>query len=281
MGGVIVNADSAQIYRDLPVLSAAPTLDERSRADHRLFGTRDGADPCSAAEWAQMARQEIDMIHQQGGIPILVGGTGLYLRALLEGIAPIPPIDPAIRRQVRAASVQENSIILKDLDAGAAARINPGDTTRVNRALEVILSTGRPLKEWQEKREGGVASLVQLRAIILLPPREWLYERCDERFRTMIDEGAIEEVRILQRRLLSPELPVMRAIGVREIIDFLAGNSSLDEAIAAGQQATRRYAKRQFTWFQNQPPKTWPRFTEPLLEARTGDAIELLQQQPE
>ena len=274
--GVIVNADSAQVYHDLRVLSAAPTADELQKVEHRLYGVQDGAFPCSAANWAEMARLEIAEIHSSGRTPILVGGTGLYLRTLLDGIAPIPAIDPEVRERVRASPVDENRTKLQALDPGAAARLNAGDTTRINRALEVILSTGRTLAEWQERREGGIASEVSLRALILLPPRKWLYARCDERFAHMIDAGATSEVEALLLRKLNPNLPVMRAIGVSELSAYLLGSCSLDEAIAAGQQATRRYAKRQYTWFAHQPPADWPRFKEPLDIDRLAEALALL-----
>ena len=275
--GVIVNADSAQIYRDLPVLSAAPTVEERARAEHRLYGVLDGALPCSAADWAELAREEIRDAHARGKTPILVGGTGLYLRTLIEGIAPVPAIGADIRERVRAASVQENRAQLETLDPGAAARLKPTDTARFNRALEVILSTGRPLSEWQEQKQGGIGGEVALKPLILLPPRKWLYARCDERFAHMIDLGAVSEVEALLARGLSASLPAMRAIGVREISAYLAGEATLDQAIAAGQQATRRYAKRQYTWFAHQPPADWPRFREPLDMERMAEALALLQ----
>ena len=274
---MIVNADSAQIYRDLPVLSAAPTAEERARAEHRLYGVLDGALPCSAAEWAATARREIADVHAQRRLPILVGGTGLYLRTLLEGIAPVPAIDTEVRQRVREAPLEENRAKLETLDPDAAARLNPGDTTRINRALEVVLSTGRTLAQWQKQREGGIADEVELRALILLPPRKWLYARCDERFAHMIDQGAVAEVEALIARKLNPNLPVMRAIGVREISAYLLGETSLDDATSAGRQATRRYAKRQYTWFAHQPPAEWPRFREPLDVDRLGEALALLE----
>jgi tRNA dimethylallyltransferase len=275
--GVIVNADSAQIYRDLQVLSAAPTAEERARAEHRLYGVLDGAFPCSAAEWAAKARREIADVHSEGRLPILVGGTGLYLRTLVEGIAPVPAIEPDIRSRIREAALEENRAKLETLDPRAAARLNPADTTRINRALEVILSTGRTLAEWQARREGGIAEEVEPRPLILLPPRKWLYARCDERYAHMIDEGAVAEVEALVARKLNPNLPVMRAIGVRELSRYLRGETSLDEAVSAGQQATRRYAKRQYTWFAHQPPADWPRFREELDVERLGDALALLE----
>lgn len=261
---MIVNADSAQIYRDLPVLSAAPTAEEHTRAEHRLYGVRDGALPCSAAEWAELARSEISEIHGSGRLPILAGGTGLYLRTLLEGIAPVPEIDADVRRQVREASTEDNRKKLAALDPAAAERLKPGDKARIARALEVILSSGRTLAEWQGQREGGIADAVELRPLILLPPRDWLYERCDERFARMMEQGAVAEVQRLLSRGLNTSLPVMRAIGVPEIAAMIRGELSREEAVAAGQQATRRYAKRQYTWFAHQPPADWPRFREVL-----------------
>lgn len=273
---MIVNADSAQVYRDVRILSAAPSSDELARAEHRLYGVLDGSKACSAADWAAMARREIEDVHASGRLPILVGGTGLYLRTLLQGIAPVPPIDPRIRRQVREASVEKNRERLLQLDSQSAARLNPADRLRIARALEVVLSTGKTLAEWQSRREGGIGGAVALRPLILLPPREWLYRRCDERFAAMVEGGAAEEVRALLERSLSPDLPVMRGIGVREISAWLSGEASREEAMAAGQQATRRYAKRQYTWFAHQPPQEWPRFREPLEDRTMAQALALL-----
>jgi tRNA dimethylallyltransferase len=275
--GVIINADSAQVYRDLPVLSASPTAADRARAEHRLYGFLDGATPCSAADWAGAARNEIAEVHAEGRLPILAGGTGLYLRTLLFGIAPVPPIDPEVRSNVRDSSVDDNRTMLLEHDPEAAARLNPGDKARIARALEVVLSTGRTIGDWQQRHEGGIAVDVDLRPLILLPPREWLYRRCDERFARMMQEGAVEEVKALLARNLDPSLPVMRGIGVREIGALLAGEVSQEEAVAAGQQATRRYAKRQYTWFAHQPPSQWPRFTAPLEHDHFADALALLQ----
>jgi len=274
--GVIVNADSAQIYADLKILSAAPTTEELQKAEHRLYGVQDGALPCSAADWAALARKQIADLHARGRTPILVGGTGLYLRTLLDGIAPVPAIDPEVRERVREGDVQDNYLKLRTFDPERAEKLKPGDTARINRALEVILSTGRTLGEWQEQREGGIADTVELRPLILLPPRRWLYARCDERFARMIDEGAVSEVEALLARKLNPNLPVMRAIGVRELSGYLLGETTLDDAVAAGQQATRRYAKRQYTWFAHQPPAEWPRFKEALDMDRLSDALALV-----
>jgi tRNA dimethylallyltransferase len=269
-GGIIVNADSAQVYRDLRVVTARPTPEEEKRAPHRLYGMRDGALPFSAADWAAEARAAIAEAQAGGRQPILAGGTGLYIRTLLDGIAPVPGIDPAVRAAVRALPVAEAHDALAREDPKTAARLRPGDTARVARALEVVRATGRPLAAWQQARAGGISGSVALRPLILLPPRDWLYARCDARFEKMFTEQGIEEVSSLLARNLDPALPVMRAIGVREIAAFVAGGMSREQALAAGRTATRRYAKRQYTWFSRQPPAGWPRLAEPL-DCRTID----------
>lgn len=256
---VVINADSAQVYRDLGVLSARPNEEEMRGVPHRLFGAWDGAEPCSAADWAARAKREIEDAQLAGQLPILVGGTGLYIRTLLDGIAPIPEIDPEVREMVRQMPVEAAYGALQAEDPQRAAVLRPGDRQRIARALEVVRSTGRPLAEWQEQRAGGIGAAVDLHPLILLPPREWLYERCDRRFALMMERGAVEEVQALLARDLPPSLPVMRAIGVPEIAGYLRGEWPRDEAIARGQQATRNYAKRQYTWFRRQPPQDWPR----------------------
>ena len=255
----VINADSAQVYADLAVLSARPTEGEMGGIEHLLFGTWDGAQACSAPDWAAAAKREIDRLHGEGAVPIVCGGTGLYLQVLLEGIADIPEIDPAIRAEVRALEVADAYALLEREDLASAARLRAGDAQRVARALEVVRSTGVPLGEWQQRKTGGIGDRIALHPLVLLPEREWLYERCDRRFAWMLDHGAIEEVEKLLARDLDPDLPVMRAIGVREIAAMLADELSREEAIAAGQQATRRYAKRQYTWLRNQPSKEWNR----------------------
>ena len=171
---------------------------------------------------------------------------------------------------VRGNGVAGNLAELMPLDPVAATTLNPGDTTRIARALEVVKSTGRTLKAWQANREGGIGDAIDLSPLVLLPPRPWLYERCDRRFAEMVEQGAAGEVEALLARKLDPELPVMRAIGVAEVSAHLRGDLTLEQAIIAGQQATRRYAKRQYTWFSHQPPASWPR----LEEALEGDAFD-------
>ena len=257
----VINADSAQVYADLAVLSARPSAEEMQGVPHRLFGEWDGAEACSAADWAVRARTVVAEVHAAGGVPILVGGTGLYIRTLLDGIAPVPPISAEVREAVRALPVAEAYAALLAEDPARAALLAPADVTRIARALEVVRSTGRPLAVWQADKVGGIGHAIALHPLILLPDRAALYARCDARFAAMLAGGAIEEVRRLLTRELDPVLPVMRAIGVPEIAAFLRGESTLAEAEAQGAQATRNYAKRQFTWFRHQLPD-W-RWVEP------------------
>jgi tRNA dimethylallyltransferase len=257
--GVIINADSAQVYADLNILSARPSAEEMGDIEHRLFGAWDGAEACSAASWAARAKDEIAACHADGAVPILVGGTGLYLKVLLEGIAPIPPIDPDVRAMVRALPDDGAYKLLKIEDPLRAAELDPGDRQRIARALEVKRSTGVTLADWQLAKAGGIGDEIDLHPLILNPDRAWLYARCDARFESMLAAGAIAEVAELLARELDPDLPVMRAIGVPEISAFLRSETTREAMIAAGQQATRNYAKRQFTWFRRQPPEEWPR----------------------
>lgn len=259
MRGVVLNADSAQVYADLQVLSARPSSEEMRGVEHRLFGAWDGAQTCSAADWAEAARNEITQLHSEGAVPILVGGTGLYLRTLLEGIAPIPAIDPDIRDEVRQMPVEAAYAALQIEDPLRAAQLNAGDSQRVARSLEVVRSTGKSLIQWQYEKSGGIGDTISLHPLILLPGRDWLYERCDRRFGLMLERGAIEEVKQLLARELSPDMPVMRAIGVPEIAAYLRGDVTKEDIIISGSQATRNYAKRQFTWFRRQPPAHWQR----------------------
>lgn len=263
-GGTVINADASQVYADLRLLSARPSAAEEARAPHRLFGHIDGAEACSAARWAAEARAEIAAAHAAGRLPILVGGTGLYIRTLLDGIAPVPEIAPDVRAAVRALPVAQAHAALSREDPESAAALAPADASRIARALEVIRSTGRSIRDWRARKEGGIGETVHLAPLILLPPRDWLVERCDRRFAQMLDEGAIAEVEALLARGLPEDLPAMRAIGVPEIRAFLAGAIDRATMVDQAQTATRRYAKRQYTWFGNQPPEGWERLSEPL-----------------
>ncbi|MBV7256768.1 tRNA (adenosine(37)-N6)-dimethylallyltransferase MiaA [Pacificimonas sp. WHA3] len=253
--GVIINADASQLYADLQILSARPDAYELEQAEHRLYGVRDGALPCSAAQWAEMARAEIGPAHDAGKLPILVGGTGMYLNVLMNGIAPVPDIDDGIRAEVRSLSTAELAAALAAEDAGMAGRLRPSDTQRMARALEVVRSTGKSLAAWQREMEGGIGGEVDTEVYIIDLPRETLYARCDARLGHMLGAGGLEEVSALKARQLDPALPVMKAIGVPPLIAFLSGRINLEDAAAQARQDTRRYAKRQRTWFRTQGPK--------------------------
>lgn len=260
--GTVINADSMQVYADLRILTARPPVEEEKRAPHLLFGHIDGAEAYSAARWAAEARAAIHEAHAGGRLPILVGGTGMYLRTLLEGIAPVPEIDSLIRAEVRALPVEEARAELARLDPETAARLGPIDSLRISRALEVVRSTGKSLRDWQEERHGGIGGEVRIAATILLPDKTWLADRIDRRFRHMVKVAQGEVEALLARTDVPDDAPVLRAIGVREIGLALSGESNLDEAHFAGSLATRQYAKRQYTWFRRQPPPEWERTDE-------------------
>jgi tRNA dimethylallyltransferase len=259
--GTIINADASQVYRDLRILSARPSAAEEARAPHLLFGYRDGARPCSAAEWAADAEAAIWQTVGAGRLPILVGGTGLYIRTLLDGIAPVPEVDPAIRAAVRSLPIETARLALEAEDPAAAARIGPRDAARNTRALEVIRSSGRSILHWRAARSGGIGDRIELDARITDPPVATLYARCDARAAMMVEQGALDEVHMLLARNLDTGLPVMTAIGVRPLSAYLAGAIPLDAAVADLAQATRRYAKRQRTWARHQYPPEWPRLS--------------------
>jgi len=263
-GGTIINADSAQVYRDLRLVSARPSAHEEAAVPHRLYGYRDGADACSAADWSSDARTAIAEAVEAGRLPIVCGGTGLYIRTLIDGIAPVPEIDAETRKKVRSLPVEKAAEALAREDPEAAARLKPSDSTRIARALEVVRSTGRPLAHWQKAKVGGIGDLYRLKPLILLPPRDWLHARCDQRFEKIFGPEGMSEVSLLLERKLPALAPIMRAIGVPEIAAFLRGELSREAALAAGKIATRQYAKRQYTWFRRQPPPDWSRFEEAL-----------------
>jgi tRNA dimethylallyltransferase len=252
--GVIINADASQVYVDLRVLSARPSPDEEAQAPHRLYGVIDGAQACSAAAWAELAKAEVAAAHAAGQLPIITGGTGLYIRTLLDGIAPVPEIDPAVRGEVRALGAEAAWAALQREDPAMAKRLNRADRQRVARALEVMRATRRSLADWQQQLEGGIGGDVELDARVVTLPRDQLYKRCDARLVAMVEEGALDEVGALLARNLAPDLPVMKALGVRAFAAQLAGRSDAATALADAQRETRNFAKRQTTWFANQTP---------------------------
>ncbi len=260
---VIVNADAMQVYADLRVLTARPSAADEAAAPHRLFGHIDGAVPCSAADWAAEAKVVLAEAWAAGLHPILVGGTGLYIRTLLDGIAPVPAIDPVIRDAARALPVAAAHAALTAEDPLMAARLNPADTARVARALEVVRATGRSLTEWQRVKQGGIGKDVALHPIILDPPRHTLIERSDARIERMLADGALTEVSRIETRQLDIGLPVMRAIGVRPLLAHLDGKMTIVEAQAQIRRDTNAYIKRQQTWLRGQVSSNWHRVPYP------------------
>ena len=253
-GGVIVNADAMQVYRDLRILTARPNEEDEAQVPHRLYGHVSGANAYSVARWLADATAELEAVWRSGRVPVITGGTGLYFKALEQGLADIPLIPPDITQKWRDAKGDLHTELAKR-DEGAAARLNPNDRQRIIRALEVFEGTGKPLDHWQRAAQGqAVLAGVAVERIFLNPDRKVLHARADERFVRMVKEGAVEEVKALLALGLDPNVPVMKAIGVKQLAAWLSGWRGLEDAIAAGQTATRQYIKRQLTWWRHQMP---------------------------
>lgn len=257
--GAVINADSMQVYRDLAILTSRPGASETSRVPHRLYGVLDGAFPCSAARWREMALEEIAAVAERGRLPVCVGGAGLYLRALIQGLAAIPDIPERVRRAARARHGELGGEAfhaeLADRDPETAARLHVNDRQRLIRAWEVLEATGRSLSEWRKRdtpQEGLAAAGARGAMIVLMPPREALYGACNTRFQRMMEDGLLDETRALDARGLDPSLPVMKAVGLRELLRHCHGETGLEEAVLEAQRSTRRYAKRQMTWLRHQ-----------------------------
>jgi tRNA dimethylallyltransferase len=279
-GGMVINTDSMQVYRDLRVLTARPTPAEEALAPHRLYGHVDAAVNFSAGSFVADAAMALAEARAQGRVPIFVGGSGLYFKAITRGLSAVPPIPPDVRERVRARlerdGVEALHAELARRDPVSAERLKPRDRTRIARALEVVEATGRSLADWH--REGLPPILPQgaFVALFLAPEREQLYARIDARFDTMLKAGALEEVAVLAARKLDPLLPAMKAHGVPALMRHLRGETTLDEAAEIGRADTRHYAKRQFTWFRHQLPEfEWvqPEAAGAWLEGRQTDGV--------
>jgi len=262
LGGVIVNADSMQVYRDLRIITARPTPADEARAPHRLYGHIDAAENYSVGRWLTDAQAALAEAQREGWLPIVTGGTGLYFKALTQGLTAVPPTPPDLRAAVRARLAAEGPEALHaelaGRDPASAARIRPADGVRIVRALEVIAATGRSLADWH--REGMQPVIAPGRAIKLFldVARAELARRIDVRFDAMLAAGALDEVRALAARHLDPALPAMKAHGVPWLRRHLAGEMSLADAAGEGKKDTRHYTKRQVTWFRHQLPDwTW------------------------
>ncbi len=254
--GVVINADSMQVYRELRILTARPSVADEGRVPHRLFGVLAAAEACSAGRWLAMAKDEIAAVQAAGRLPIVTGGTGLYLKALVEGLAPIPAVPAAVLAETQALHARLGGAAflaeLAGIDADGAGRLDPGDSQRLIRTYAVAKATGTPLSEWQRQplEENPIAG--RFATIVLMPPRAEMYAAIDARFEGMITAGALDEVRALDRLGLDPALPAMKAVGVRELRGHLRGEGDLEAAVEAAKRASRNYAKRQCTWLRHQ-----------------------------
>ncbi|MBU4197920.1 MAG: tRNA (adenosine(37)-N6)-dimethylallyltransferase MiaA [Alphaproteobacteria bacterium] len=256
-GAVIINADSQQLYADLRVLTARPSPEDEAQADHRLYGVADAADAWSVGKWSRAALNLLDIARADGRPAILVGGTGLYFTAMTRGLADIPPVPQSVRDAAEADYMAQGEAAfrarLAEIDAEAARSIEQGDRQRLVRAMSVHSASGRALSDWKADTR-PLLTPGSWRGRVIEPDRADLYANCDRRVDVMMENGALDEVRALTARNLSPALPAMKAVGARELAAYLAGEIGRDEAIDALKQATRNYAKRQLTWFRNQTP---------------------------
>ena len=254
--GTVINADSMQVYRELRVLTARPPPADEDLAPHRLFGVLSATERCSAGRWLDLAAAAIDETRAAGRLPIVVGGTGLYLRALLEGLAPVPEIADAVRAEARALHERLGAgafhAELARIDPEMARRLPATDGQRLIRAYEVAKATGRSLAEWQREEIPRPPVTGRFATIVLDPPRDVLYAAIDARFERMIEAGALDEVAALEDMRLDPNLPATKALGVAPLRRYLRGEADLDETCEAAKQASRNYAKRQCTWLGNQ-----------------------------
>lgn len=258
-GGAIINADSMQVYRDLRIITARPTPADEALVPHHLYGHVDAAVNFSAGAWVSDAAKALEAAQAEGRLPIFIGGTGLYFKALTAGLSVVPPIPAEVREDVRARlernGVEALHAELAVRDPRAAERLNLRDRTRIARALEVIEATGRSLLDWHQEGQPPLLPKDSFRAVFLAPERDELYARIDARFDSMLGAGALNEVERLAARHLDPLLPAMKAHGVPALIRHLRGELSLEDAAAIGRADTRHYAKRQFTWFRHQLPE--------------------------
>ena len=279
-GGVVIDADSMQVYAGLRVITNRPTPEEEAAAPHRLYGFRPVQEPYSAALWLADVKEALAEAQREGWLPIIVGGTGLYFKALTEGLSDIPAIPPEIRERLRlAAQSQAAETLHADLarrDPVTAGRLRPSDRQRIVRALEVLEATGRPLAEWQGNKQPPLLPLAQTYPVALTLERAELYRRCDARFEAMLEGGALEEAGAMAALGLDPWLPAMRAVGLPPLISHVRGEISLEAAAAAAKTATRNYAKRQVTWIRGNFC-SWNSISTQQTERTKGDIFRLMQ----
>jgi len=262
-GGVVVNADSMQVYDTLRLLTARPSEEEMEGVPHHLYGHVPAAAAYSTGDWLREVSELLARLKVEGTPPVIVGGTGLYFKALTGGLSDMPQIPAEIRENLRNRLAEEGPVALHALlernDPATAARLNLQDGQRILRALEVVTATGRSISEFQGKAGPVIVDPARAQKLIVLPERDILYSRIDRRFSTMLENGAVEEVEALLALDLPPEMPVMKAIGVSQIAAMLKGEMSREDVIEKASAATRQYAKRQMTWFRNQMDESWER----------------------
>lgn len=256
--GVIINADAMQVYSELRILTARPTPEDETKAPHRLYGILSAREACSAGRWLALAQEVIDKTRAEGKLPIVTGGTGLYLKALMEGLSPIPNTAPEARIKATQLWEERKEEALHEYDPNMAMQLKAGDMQRHIRALEVWLTTGKSLLYWQSLPRQKAYPEASFDVELLEVPRSELYRRCDARLLAMVQAGAIEEVKKFQQLNIPTDRPAMRAVGVAEFMGYLKGDYPIEEAIKHAQQATRNYAKRQLTWFTHQLGGTLP-----------------------
>lgn len=272
--GTVINADAMQVYEGLRILTARPSPEDEARVPHRLYGTVPASTAFSVGDWTKAATEAAMEVTREGRLPIFVGGTGMYLSVLSEGISPMPDIPEDIRAAVRQEGLEALYEKVAAVDPAAAIRIGPTDPQRLMRALEVFEATGEPLTRWHERPkerpfEGRFAR------IVLEPEREWVYGRIEARFDKMVASGAMEEVEALAKRNLVPDLPVMKALGVSNLLQVQRGETTLEEAVTEIKTQTRRFAKRQMTWFRNQMI-TWNRVLTQDMETIIDDSFTII-----
>jgi tRNA dimethylallyltransferase len=274
LGGTIINADAMQVYDGLRVLTARPSTEDEARVPHKLYGTVPASTAFTVGDWTEAATKAARKVTEAGRLPIFVGGTGMYLSVLSDGISPMPEIPADIRKRVRAMGLEDLYDQVEGVDAASASRIGATDPQRLMRALEVFEATGEPLTSWQERPKVRPFA-GKFARIVLAPDRLWVYERIEQRIDDMVTSGALEEVADLARRGLDPELPLMKALGVPELLGVQRGEMALDEAVVALKTKTRRFAKRQMTWFRNQMV-SWKRVQAQEMETIINDSFAII-----
>lgn len=272
--GTIINADAMQVYEGLRVLTARPSAEDEARVPHKLYGTVAASTAFSVGDWSDAATQAAMDVTREGRLPIFVGGTGMYLSVLSEGISPMPDIPDDIRARVRAEKLETLFARVEAVDAASAQRIGPTDPQRLARALEVFETTGETLTSWQHKPKVKPFEGVFAR-IVLEPDRQWVYDAVEQRFDAMVTSGALEEIEALAKRGLNPELPLMKALGVRELLSVQRGELGLDEAVPEIKMKTRRFAKRQMTWFRNKMI-AWERVNAQEMETNINNSFAII-----